>query len=237
VADPFGRGDLAKNTYLQRADGPAHVIIEMDIWRAMCGVYADDDCGVRVVATGAGALLFSNARATIATVIPTNAFERVMRRYAVDDRFARTMRDSGSQTVEDPICGSCSQSAVCQTNWFNIRSSTLATEGLPPCDTVRNNDNGDSKDNRYWHLPTMEELPVPEMGLDPAGYIQRRMCDSEVASQIRLGDIVHEREDEIVEVMEDAKLRVAERLQTLTDWRSRRHVWRSHHMEVPLCEG
>jgi hypothetical protein len=29
VADRFGRGDLAKNAYLQRADGPARVVVEL----------------------------------------------------------------------------------------------------------------------------------------------------------------------------------------------------------------
>jgi hypothetical protein len=225
VADPFGRGDLAKNTYLQRADGPARVIIEMYIWRAMCGAHAADECGVRLYATGAGALLFSSAKAQFATVLPTSAFEKVMMRHAVDDRFAQSMRDSGVRDSADPMCGSVCQSAACQMNWFNIWSSKLAIMGLPPPDTVRLNDDGEPKDIHYQYLPTMDERDTPEMGLGPGGYTQEWMFDSEAVSIAGLEDVVRRREREILPMMENAKTHVAGHVRTFNNYGVRNAVF------------
>jgi hypothetical protein len=189
-------------------------MIEMDIWRAQYSSQAREDVGVRVYATGAGAVLFSNADQRISAVIPTAAFEKVMLHHAVDDRFAR---DSGSQTADDPLYRSGSQPAAYLANWLTIWSPTLANEGLPPTDKVRRTARGEERTIHYQYLPTMEEHPIPEMGLEPRANILDRIYDSEVASPIRIESVILDREEDILILMEGAENHNRVRVECLAD--------------------
>jgi hypothetical protein len=141
------------------------------------------------------------------------------------------------KTLRNPMCGSASQSVACRKNWFNVWSSKLATVGLPPTDTVRQNDGGEHMLIHYQFSPAMDELVTPQMGLDPGDYTQVWTHDSEAVSVAGLEDIMCRRGREIIPMMKAAVARVTERAQTFNDYGGRDAVLDTLAMEFLRIKG
>jgi hypothetical protein len=117
----------------------------------MFGIHDGRGIGVRVYAAGSGALLFADTNRYIATVISSEVLAEVMMRHAVDDSFARAMRESGVQDPDDPMCVSVQMTPAYQLNWFSVFSRLLADES-----TTHRRSDADQ-----WR-GTNGTLPIPE---------------------------------------------------------------------------
>jgi hypothetical protein len=81
--NPLGPGDKGDNTHPQRLSGGVHVSIDVPYWWDWYGRHATDKIGVRLFATSAGALIFSNVDGTLPTVISAKCCDRVWMRYDI----------------------------------------------------------------------------------------------------------------------------------------------------------
>jgi hypothetical protein len=189
--------------------------IDVEYWWLRYGRRATDTTGVRAVVAGSGSIVFSNVNSELPTVISARCFCKVMTRYNVTDMFARAARDDPS--------GTGSSVPGYSKNWCKIWQPDLIDHSDPPLDREV-----DGVVYHYSILPTLDEIPTPQMGLQPSTdstgtlhCLASWILDSENMTNRQIEDIFLECPEEYAELYQEAVRRVES---TVTSLREDRHI-------------